>query len=64
MAGFGRETQQHQQPDDLPCEIEFPPLVTVPRRGGVGMVIVVPSFAAGEKADEQVVAAAIAGGWR
>src|SRR5262249_34658890 len=51
-----------QKSYDLPRQIEFPPFVAVPRRTGIGVVIVVPSFARSEKADDRVVAAIVVGG--
>jgi hypothetical protein len=47
-AGPDIPTPQHER-DDRVARIELPPSETVPRRGGEGMVIVVPAFARREQ---------------
>jgi hypothetical protein len=55
-----RKTEQHQHPDRLPRQIEFPPFVAVPGRGWVRMMVVMPASAAGEQSDDRVVTAVVA----
>src|SRR5882672_5468488 len=41
--------------------INFPPAMTVARRARIGMVVVMPAFAIGDEADDDVVAAVFVG---
>ena len=60
--GFG-DAQELQQLELDPGQVELIPRQTVARRGGVGMVIVVPAFAEGDQRDPPVVARIVAW-WR
>ena len=51
----------HEKRNSLPCEVEFPPKVTVSRRRGIGVVVVVPPFTGDDEPDERVVAAVVRG---
>lgn len=42
---MGRKPKLLENPDAVPVEVDFVPLQTVPDRDGVGMMVVVPSFA-------------------
>src|SRR6185295_14926828 len=54
-----RKAEPHEKTNSLPCEVEFPPMVTMSRRLGIGVVVVVPPFTGGDEADERVVAAIV-----
>src|SRR6266542_1935315 len=47
---------------DIPVGVDLPPAQTVARGVGMGMVIVVPSFAEGEQRDQEVVGGVVARG--
>ena len=53
------EAEQHQEADDHPRQIDLPPLVPMPCRAGIGVMIIVPALAAGEERDQSVIAAVV-----
>src|SRR5208283_4322291 len=55
------EAELGEQPDSIVIGIDLVPGQSVARRDGVGMVIVVPAFAAGEERDPPTVAGVVAG---
>jgi hypothetical protein len=58
---FFGEADLGEEPDAVVVDVEFIPLESVARTDGVGVVVVVPAFAAGEQSDPPVVAGIILG---
>src|SRR6185437_13956214 len=55
------EADARQEADGEPGVVDFPPAVTMARRARVGVMVVVPAFAVGDQADDDVVAAVLVG---
>mmetsp|Transcript_18839 Transcript_18839/g.51181 ORF Transcript_18839/g.51181 Transcript_18839/m.51181 type:complete len:271 (-) Transcript_18839:250-1062(-) len=51
----GGETHEAQQLHRVPCEVDLPPLQSVPARGLEGVMVVVPALAEGEDPNDPVV---------
>src|SRR5207244_2408321 len=54
-----RQVKQAQDADDQVARVELPPAEAVPGGSGEGVMVVVPSFAKGEDAEEEAVAAMV-----
>lgn len=55
------QSEQFKRADGNPCDIEFPPFMTVGGGALIGVVVVVPAFAIGPESDEPIVAAVVVG---
>jgi len=58
--GLG-QSHRLQRPDGDVDQVDFPPAVAVSSRARVGMVVVVPALAVGDKGNEPIVAALLPG---
>src|ERR1700709_1507312 len=56
----GGEADTRQKADGEPGVVDFPPAMAMARRARVGVMVVVPAFAVGDQADDDVVAAVLA----
>ena len=57
----GRGAKPRQEADGEPGVVQLPPAVAVARRARIGMMVVVPAFAMGDQADDDVVAPVLVG---
>src|SRR5450756_1595787 len=55
------QSQPSQEANGEPGVVDLPPAMTVARRTRIGVMVVVPAFAVGDEADNQVVAAVLVG---
>src|ERR1700691_6222639 len=61
LGDLSRQDERTEHADGKISGVELPPLVPVPRRARVRMMIVVPALAVGHESDQDVVAAVFAG---
>src|ERR1700674_3123081 len=57
----GRQSKHFQEADDRVGRVELPPAMAEARRARIRVVVVVPTLAVGEVAEDEVVAAALVG---
>src|SRR5713101_8559155 len=60
-AHLPRQIQHCQAPDEPVTHVHLPPTQAVPRRRREGVVVVVPTFAQRQDAEQEIVAAVVAG---
>jgi hypothetical protein len=58
---IGRQSKPFEHANRQIRIVDFPPAMAVTRRARIGVMVVVPAFAVGDEADNDVVAAVLAG---
>src|SRR5688572_15323849 len=54
-----RQSEHGEQADGEVGDVQFPPLMTMPGRSRIGMMVIVPAFSVADQTDEKVVPAMV-----